>query len=281
MQRRCTGKLNWKRVKRNRKIHKAWNRYGNHALAAGLAITAVIALVVLINFSNGSRTINASTVEAKTKQVSAVIEAQKEHSTPTAGVIKKISEYEYPFNTSSLSSGIDDLSGFVSYEIPQDFTSNGSYFPECIQKYTYILCRQAGVDYATVLGLIEVESSYKWDSKSRHGAVGYMQIVESSHTDRMERLGVTDLSNPFQNIRTGVDYLEELVEKYNGDYDKVLTAYRWGKTGAYRDYFSKGNYTCSYSELVQQAAGRIRDQIGVKRNDGTGWIDAGVKAGNK
>jgi soluble lytic murein transglycosylase-like protein len=279
MQRRCTGKLNWKRVKRNKEIHRTWNRYRIFAMAAGLAVTIAFLLIVAVNWSNGRRTIKASTVEAKTMQVSAVMDKQVEQRAPTAGAIKKISEYENAFNTSSLSEGMDDLSGFLPYEIPKDFTTNGGYFPECIQKYTYILCRQAGVDYETVLGLIEVESSYKWDSKSRHGAVGYMQIVKSSHTDRMERLGITDLYNPYQNIETGVDYLKELVEKYNGDYDKVLTAYRWGTKGAYRDYFSKGEYTCSYSELVQQAAGQIRDQIGVKRNDGTSWIDAGVEVG--
>ena len=54
---------------------------------------------------------------------------------------------------------------------------------------------------------------------------------------------------------------KELLKKYDGDYKKALTAYRWGATGAYRDYFSKGQESCAYADTVMERAGRIKKQL--------------------
>ncbi len=59
------------------------------------------------------------------------------------------------------------------------------------------------------------------------GCVGIMQVSPEWHRERMERLGVTDLTDMRQNIAVAVDYLAELAAeyedvgaalmKYNGD----------------------------------------------------------------
>lgn len=169
--------------------------------------------------------------------------------------------YEYPFNTMSADWSSEDIEGFKSYEIPQEYEKYGGYLPEIVQVYLYCLCSQSGVDYATALGVIEVESSYHWDAVSGYGAKGYMQVYQEAHKDRIKRLEISDIMNPYQNIRAGVDYLAELVDKYNGNYEKVLTSYRWGVTGAYVDYYSKDQTSCEYTEMVMAAAERIRNQI--------------------
>jgi len=88
------------------------------------------------------------------------------------------------------------------------------------------------------------------------------QIIPAYHAERMEKLHITDITNPYQNIKTGVDYMAELLERYNGSYEKALTAYRWGPTGAQQEYFSVGKTGCEYSESVIAAAGRVRKQAG-------------------
>ena len=59
------------------------------------------------------------------------------------------------------------------------------------------------------------------------GCIGIMQVNPVWHTDRMARLGVTDLYDTGSNMLVGVDYLHELIlqyedisvalMKYNGD----------------------------------------------------------------
>lgn len=54
--------------------------------------------------------------------------------------------------------------------------------------------------------------------------IGIMQVSERWHRDRMERLGVTDLTDMEQNMLVAVDYLSELAIEC-GDLDVALMTY--------------------------------------------------------
>lgn len=164
-----------------------------------------------------------------------------------------------PFNTMSADWSGEDVKGFVYYEIPEEYAYYGGLLPQIVQVYTYILCNDLEVDYETILAMIETESAYKWDARSGSGAVGYMQIVPQYHTERVA--GSDGLENPYQNIRAGIEYMHELLEIYGGNYEKALTAYRYGQTGAQNKFFSTGQTGCEYSETVLEAADRIRQQL--------------------
>ncbi len=70
------------------------------------------------------------------------------------------------------------------------------------------------------------ESSFNPDAENGN-CVGIMQVNPAWHTDRMKRLGVTDLYDTKSNMLVGVDYLHELIVEhedvsvalmeYNGD----------------------------------------------------------------
>ena len=55
--------------------------------------------------------------------------------------------------------------------------------------------------------------------------------------------------------------MAELLEKYQNNYRKALTAYKYGPTGAERKYFNKQKYTCEYAETVLEKADRIKEQL--------------------
>lgn len=164
-----------------------------------------------------------------------------------------------PFNTMSADWSGEDVKGFVYYEIPEEYAYYGGLLPQIVQVYTYILCNNLEVDYATILAMIETESAYKWDAESSSGAVGYMQIMPQYHTERVA--GSDGLENPYQNIRAGIEYMNELLAKYDGNYEKALTAYRYGQTGAQNKFFCTGQTGSDYSETVLKAADRIRKQL--------------------
>ena len=67
------------------------------------------------------------------------------------------------------------------------------------------------------------ESRFKADAENG-GCVGIMQVAPKWHRDRMEKLGVTDILDPRQNMTVAVDYLSELV-KDEEDMEEVLMRY--------------------------------------------------------
>ena len=123
-------------------------------------------------------------------------------------------QYEYPYNTMSQDWSGDQVEGFYYHEITEECKKAGGQFPVIMQVYTYIICEQNDVDYEMVFALIERESKCVWNAAGNGGAsVGLMQIAEKWQQERMKELNCTDLTQPFQNVRVGVDILSELQEK--------------------------------------------------------------------
>ncbi len=68
-----------------------------------------------------------------------------------------------------------------------------------------------------------VESRFQPDAENG-GCVGVMQVAPKWHKDRMDRLGVTDLTDVRQNMTVAVDYLADLV-KDEEDMEEALMRY--------------------------------------------------------
>lgn len=165
------------------------------------------------------------------------------------------------FDTMSEDWGSCDLEGFVYYDLPEQYADKG-YFPEKMQIYTRCLCKQNDVPYALVLALIERESGYEFDKVGDSGkSKGYMQIYEKWHTDRMQRLGCTDLMNPYQNVRVGIDFLSYLLKKY-GTVQDALAAYNYGEKGAREHLWRNGVYVYSYNSAIMQRMKEIEEVVG-------------------
>lgn len=173
--------------------------------------------------------------------------------------------YVYPFNTMSTDwDGSVYDNGFKLYEIPEEYAREGGCFPEVVQVYLWCLCEQRDIDYYMVVALIERESGYKWDAAGDGGnSVGYMQIGERRHKDRMLEEGVEDLLNPYGNIRVGLNFLQYLNKKYldNSGANCVLMAYNMGESGA-RSLWKEGIYSTEYSREVLKRADEIRQELG-------------------
>lgn len=153
--------------------------------------------------------------------------------------------------------------GFRYYEIPQEYKDAGGCFPEIVQVYLWCECKEYGVDYYTVLALIERESGYHWDKVGDNGnSKGYMQIYEKWHTERMEAEGVTDLFNPYQNIRVGLNCLREIQDKYlaSSGENCVLMVYNMGESTA-KKLWAKDIYSSAYSREVIARAQELRQEL--------------------
>ena len=171
-------------------------------------------------------------------------------------------ENEYAiFDCMSEDWGAEDTEDFVFYELPEEYAEKG-YFPEKMQIYTRCLCKQYDVPYALVLAIIEQESGYEFDKTGDGGqSKGYMQIYEKWHTDRMQNLGCTDLMNPYQNVRVGIDFLSYLLKKY-GTIQDALAAYNYGEKGAREHLWNNGVYVYSYNREIMQRMKEIEEVVG-------------------
>jgi len=91
------------------------------------------------------------------------------------------------------------------------------------------------VDPLLVASIVAKESSFIESAVSDKGALGLMQLVPFVAEDLSERSdmqweGAKSLETPEVNIRLGILYYKELMERFDGDAQKALTAYNFGPT---------------------------------------------------
>lgn len=99
------------------------------------------------------------------------------------------------------------------------------------QRLLYRACDEIGVPYELALAVIWRESRFQNIVGDNGASAGYMQVQPRWHSDRMERLGVSDLSDPYGNFLVGCDYLAEMIGQGRG-IEWALMAYNGGPTYA-------------------------------------------------
>ena len=142
----------------------------------------------------------------------------------------------------------DDI--FIYYDIPLEYE---------LQQYVVQLCREKNIDAELVFAIIEKESTYNADLLGDNGrSVGLMQIQPRWHQAEMKKLGCTDLSDPYQNVRVGVEILSELINKYQS-IDYALMCYNGGESYAEKlktQGINSTTYTRDVNNLRYQIHGK-------------------------
>ena len=101
--------------------------------------------------------------------------------------------------------------------------------PEIDAPYADIIERVAAehkLDPKLIQAVIEAESNFRADTVSPVGAKGLMQLMDTT----AKELGVVDPFDPEQNIRGGVKYLRQLIDRFDGNIAMALAGYNAGPT---------------------------------------------------
>ena len=93
-------------------------------------------------------------------------------------------------------------------------------YDSTIQKFS----REFKVDSKLVKAVVRNESCFDKMAVSRAGAQGLMQLMPPT----AKALGVHDAFNAEQNLRGGIQYLSELIDRYNNNLALALAAYNAG-----------------------------------------------------
>lgn len=111
-----------------------------------------------------------------------------------------------------------------------------------VMRYLEEQCVQQKVPVALALAVIEAESHFQADVVSPTQDYGLMQINAGPdfayHAYYKELLGVEDMTDPYDNITTGVYMLGKDLAQYNGNVELTLMSYHLGTTGAERKWAS-------------------------------------------
>ena len=85
--------------------------------------------------------------------------------------------------------------------------------------------KRYGVDASLVSAVIRAESNYEPRAVSRKGARGLMQLMPAT----ARRLSLSHPFDPVANVRAGVRYLKELLDRFDHRPELVLAAYNAGE----------------------------------------------------
>jgi soluble lytic murein transglycosylase-like protein len=75
-----------------------------------------------------------------------------------------------------------------------------------------------------VRAVVQVESAFNPNARSPKGAIGLMQLMPAT----IQRFGVRNAFNPMENVRAGVAYLRQLLDRYANNEQLALAAYNAG-----------------------------------------------------
>ena len=113
---------------------------------------------------------------------------------------------------------ISEYQAFTPIDVPLDAE---------LQEFIFGVAEDYGLEGELVMAVIGQESNYQHCALGDDGnSYGLMQIQKRFHEERMERLKVSDLYDPYENVIVGIDYLAELIEM--GGLEWGLTAYNGG-----------------------------------------------------
>lgn len=159
----------------------------------------------------------------------------------------------------------------LRYEPTYNYLSYNDFTPlDCglsveLQEYTYYLCKAYGIDFNFTMALMFTESSFKADCISTTDDYGLMQINKCNHEPLSSALGITDFTEPYQNIRAGLYILRQLFEKYD-EPALVCMAYNMGEYGA-SVLWEQGIYETVYSNKVLAKADEYAAQKGAAADE--------------
>lgn len=132
----------------------------------------------------------------------------------------------------TFATGSSDSSGGMPVPEPEPQKKNDTMreAPKNLQGLFQDTAAKVGLPAELLQAVAEQESNYDPSIKSHKGAVGLMQLMPRTAQEQAKKLGLEkyDLEDPEHSLLIGGSYLKRMIDMFDGDIKKGLTAYHSG-----------------------------------------------------
>jgi hypothetical protein len=127
------------------------------------------------------------------------------------------------------------------------------------QSAIFAACGNSAQRFCMAMAIAQVETGFDTTAVGDGGkSIGMMQINTSAQADRIEALGITDLTDPVQGVTVALDFLDwiaqrlapECPERTYGT-DEIFMAYNMGYAGSQKA-IDQGITSTDYSTSVRE-----------------------------
>ena len=103
-------------------------------------------------------------------------------------------------------------------------------YPKRYETYVEKYSNESELDSLLIYAIIKAESNFKIGVKSNSGAIGLMQIMESTAEEiaNENNINIDNLHEPELNIQLGILYFRKLINRYDGNMVLAICAYNAG-----------------------------------------------------
>lgn len=103
-------------------------------------------------------------------------------------------------------------------------------YPDKYQDYVDKYSEKYQIEREWIFSLIKSESNFNPNIVSKSGAIGLMQLMESTGKEVSSQIGIdeVDLYDAETNIELGTKYFSNLIKYYSGNYNLAIAAYNAG-----------------------------------------------------
>lgn len=121
---------------------------------------------------------------------------------------------------------------------------------EDLAKDIYEISQAEGIEPEVAYGLVRTESSFKNAAVSHVGARGLTQVMPRTAKWMVPGTKASDLHDQKTNLRLGFKYLNQMIDKYDGDVRLALLAYNRGPGTVDKILKKGGNPNNGYADKV-------------------------------
>ena len=136
-----------------------------------------------------------------------------------------------------------NIERYKEYTIPRDLAED-----------IYQIALEEDIDPDVAFGLVRTESAFKTSATSHVGAIGLTQLMPATARWIQKDVTVRDLRDAKTNLRIGFKYLNDLMQKYDGNTELALLAYNRGPGTVDRVLKRGGDPDNGYPDMVLRNA---------------------------
>lgn len=101
-------------------------------------------------------------------------------------------------------------------------------YPQKYSEYVEKYSKQYNIDPLLIYSIIKAESNFTPESTSNSGAIGLMQLMKSTANGLDGSITEENLYDEETNIKTGINYFNQLLSHYNQNINLAIIAYNAG-----------------------------------------------------